>query len=242
MEACGKNHQMKYKMKGIDMKRYLIGMFLACCSISPSLAQTDPTLASMIAIYTDKAKSELKSQEKAMALETTGHIWIKEEVKATTDFQREFNNYLDSFNDIICYAAQIYGFYYEIGKMTDNMGALTKQLKAHPANAFAVALTPKRNQIYRDILTGSVEIVNDIRQVCLSDVKMTEKERAEIVFAIRPKLKKMNRKLTQLTLAVKYTSMGDVWAEIEDGASQHKTDKLSITQAAMKRWKRCGKL
>ncbi len=36
---------------------------------------------------------------------------------------------------------------------------------------------------------NSVEIVNDIRMACLSDNKMTEKERMEIVFGIRPKLK-----------------------------------------------------
>ena len=36
-----------------------------------------------------------RSQEKAQLLMTTGHAWIKEEVEATTDFQREFNDYLD---------------------------------------------------------------------------------------------------------------------------------------------------
>ena len=46
---------------------------------------------------------------------------------------------------------------------------------------------------------NSVEIVNDIRMACLSDNKMTEKERMEIVFGIRPKLKMMNKKLQRLT-------------------------------------------
>ena len=48
---------------------------------------------------------------------------------------------------------------------------------------------------------NSVEIVNDIRMACLSDNKMTEKERMEIVFGIRPKLKMMNKKLQRLTKA-----------------------------------------
>jgi hypothetical protein len=47
---------------------------------------------------------------------------------------------------------------------------------------------------------------------------MTEKERMEIVFGIRPKLKAMNKKLQRLTKAVKYTSMGDIWLEIDEGA------------------------
>ena len=50
----------------------------------------DPTLAAMILLYTDKAKKELKQQEEMMLLESTGHIWITEEVNATTDLQKEF--------------------------------------------------------------------------------------------------------------------------------------------------------
>ena len=67
---------------------------------------------------------------------------------------------------------------------------------------------------------NSVEIVNDIRTACLSENKMTEKERMEIVFGIRPKLKTMNTKLQRLTKAVKYTTMGDIWREIDEGATR----------------------
>ncbi len=203
-------------------------------------AQTDPTLAGMIVAYTDKAKDQLKAQEKAMMMQTTGHLWIREEVEATTDLQRQYNEYLDSFRDIICYAAQIYGFYHEVGKLSDTMGELNKQLRENGQGAFAIALTHRRNLIYRDLILGSVEIVNDIRQVCLSNTKMTEKQRIEIVLAIRPKLQMMNKKLQRLGRAVKYTSFGDVWAEIDEGA-RPKVDKSDIAKACMQRWKSNGK-
>ena len=204
-----------------------------------SWGQNDPTLAGMILTYTKKAEMQLKAQESAMLLMTTGHIWAREEVQATTDLQRKFNEYLDSFNDIIVYAAQIYGFYHEIGKLTDNFGHLTHQLTNSPGNVVAVALTPKRNTLYRDVIMMSVDIVNDIRQICLSDIKMTEKERVEIVFGIRPKLKQMNRKLAKLSLAIKYTSLSDVWAEIDNNA-RHPLDKTSITDKAFRRWRQNG--
>jgi hypothetical protein len=69
---------------------------------------------------------------------------------------------------------------------------------------------------------------------------MTEKERIEIVFNIRPKLKLMNHRLQRLTRAVKYTSMADIWAEIDEG-SREKVDKQSIVNDCMNRWKRNGK-
>lgn len=204
--------------------------------------QNDPVLAGMIVAYTDKAEKQLESQERVMLLQTTGHIWTREEVEATTDFQRQFNDYLDSFRSVISYAAQIYGFYHETGKLTENMGQLGEQLKKSPDNALAVALTPRRNAIYRELILGSVEIVNDIRQVCLSDIKMTEKERIETVFGIRPKIKRMNRLLNRLTLAVKYTSLSDVWREIDARAKSYDVDKRKITDEAFERWRSNGKI
>jgi len=223
------------------MKRTLtICFLLLCVGISKMRAQNDPVLAGMILAYTDKAQKELKNQERVMLMQTTGHIWTKEEVEATTDLQREFNNYLDSFRSIVCYAAQIYGFYHEISKLTDNMGDFTRQVSRNSPNALAVALSTQRNRIYRELIMNSVEIVNDIRMACLSDNKMTEKERMEIVFGIRPKLKLMNKKLQRLTKAVKYTTMGDIWREINEGA-RPTADKRDIVEAAKRRWRQIGK-
>lgn len=215
-------------------------MLLTGICIGKIQAQNDPVLAGMILLYTDKAQKELKNQEKVMMLQTTGHIWTKEEVQATADLQREFNKYLDSFRSIVCYAAQIYGFYHEISRLTDNMEDFTRQVSRSTTNALAVALSTERNRIYRELMLGSVEIVNDIRMACLAENKMTEREHMEIVFGIRPKLKLMNTKLQRLTKAVKYTTMSDIWYEIDEGA-RPVADKRDIVEAAKRRWKQIGK-
>lgn len=215
-------------------------MLLTGICIGKIQAQNDPVLAGMILLYTDKAQKELKNQEKVMMLQTTGHIWTKEEVQATADLQRVFNKYLDSFRSIVCYAAQIYGFYHEISRLTDNMEDFTRQVSRSTTNALAVALSTERNRIYRELMLGSVEIVNDIRMACLAENKMTERERMEIVFGIRPKLKLMNTKLQRLTKAVKYTTMSDIWYEIDEGA-RPVADKRDIVEAAKRRWKQIGK-
>ena len=222
------------------MRRTIFITILLMCMGIKVHAQLDPTLTGMVLIYTEKAKKTLKNQEKVMLLQTTGHIWTKEEVEAVTDLQREFNDYLDSFRSVVSYAAQIYGFYHEITHLTENMGEFTGQLKNSPTNALAVALSTNRNKIYRELIYNSIEIINDIRTVCLSDNKMTEKERMEVVFGIRPKLKLMNKKLQRLSIAVKYTSMGDIWAEISEEA-RPKANKVEIARSAIRRWKRSGK-
>ena len=77
-------------------------------------------------------------------------------------------------------------------------------------------------------------------ELFLSLGKMTERERMEIVFGIRPKLRSMNRTLQRLTKAVKYTRMGDIWREIDEGA-RPVADKYDIVKAAQRRWRQNGR-
>ena len=219
----------------------LLAVFLLLLITNALRAQSiDPTLAAMIVLYTEKAESTLQSQEEAMLMESTGHVWIKEEVDATADIQKEFNDYMDTFHGIITYAAQIYGFYHETEKMIKNLNNLKDQIARSPANAVAVALSANRNKVYRQVILQSVEIVNDIRMVCLSDVKMTEKERTEVFFGVRPKLKEMNKTLQRLVRAVKYTSLTDVWNEIS-GNQPDKADIDGISKVSFQRWRALGK-
>ena len=222
-------------------RTYLTIMILLSLSMVRATAQSmDPTLAAMVLLYTEKAENTLESQKKAMLLETTGHIWIEEEVDDTYKLHKEFNEYLDSFRGIIVYAAQIYGFYHEVQNLADNLQGFSTQISNSPSNAVAVALSANRNKMYREIILQSVEIVNDVRTICLSDIKMTEKERINVLLGIRPKLKIMNQKLIRLTRAIKYTSMGDVWNEITD-RQPAKADIHNISISAFQRWKSIGR-
>lgn len=222
-------------------RTYLTIMILLSLSMVRATAQSmDPTLAAMVLLYTEKAENTLESQKKAMLLETTGHIWIEEEVDDTYKLHKEFNEYLDSFRGIIVYAAQIYGFYHEVQNLADNLQGFSTQISNSPSNAVAVALSANRNKMYREIILQSVEIVNDVRTICLSDIKMTEKERINVLLGIRPKLKIMNQKLIRLTRAIKYTSMGDVWNEITD-RQPTKADIHNISRSAFQRWKNIGR-
>lgn len=204
------------------------------------LAQVDPTLAGMILVYTDKAKKQYETQIGMMNSETAGHVWLEQEVRNTTNFQKQFDTYLSEFRGIIAYAAQIYGFYHEISLLTDNMSKLIKQIGETPANAVAIALHRKRNDIYVSIINSSVGIVNTIRQVCV-DSKMTEKQRVELVFSIRPQLQSMNRQLAMLTKLVKHTTLAQVWYQIEYGSVPHSEGKAGIIEDCLSQWRMNGR-
>ena len=199
-------------------------------------AQMDPVLTGMIIEYTNKAKSQYNTQLETMAMETEGHVWLNQEVKETKNYQKQFDEYLSSFRNIISYAAQTYGFYYEVNHLCENMGRLSAQIGDTPVNAIAVALHNKRNDIYVSIINKSLGIINTIRQVCI-DKKMTEKQRIELVFSIRPQLKEMNRQLATLTKLVKSTSMGLVWYTIEYGALPHREGKAGVVEDCLNIWR-----
>jgi len=223
------------------MKRYLFLTILSLLFMAKGMAQEDPALASQILLWTEKAKSELKTQESAMAMETAGQIWMEEEWKKTADIQRLYNDYLDSFRDIVVYAAQAYGFYLETSKLIENFDALGRVIDDHPDGVLAGVLSQRRNQIYRDVLMNALDIINDIRIVCMSDTKMTEQQRVDMVFAIRPKLALMNKQVIRLIRVVKYSNYTDILVEIEL-IERQKTDKSAITRACLARWRNNGKL
>ena len=225
------------------MKKSLFVILLLCLPwLLPSSvhAQLDPTLTAMILEYTQKAKSQYNTQLETMAVESEGHVWLKQEVEATKNYQQQFDRYISTFRGIISYAAQVYGFYYEINHLTENMGRLSHQIGETPVNAVAVALHRNRNDIYVDIINRSVGIVNTIRQVCI-DTKMTEKQRIELVFSIRPQLQQMNRKLAMLTKLVRCTTMAQVWYEIEYQSLPHREGKAGIVEECLGAWRVNGR-
>ena len=197
---------------------FILFIIVLLSSAKPAFAGIDPGRVAAIELASDQAKKALKSQEKAQLLMTTGHAWIKEEVEATTDFQREFNDYLDKFHDVLSFAAEIYGIYYEVTQTSKNVKALGEVLSDSPSNALAVAFSTRRNVVYRNIVRTTLDVIMDIRKVCFEKSKMTEEEKNKVISSIRPKLRTINKQLRQLTLTLRYTSFLDVWNELMDRA------------------------
>lgn len=193
---------------------YILLVIALCCPVASYAQGIDVARATAIEVASNQAKKTLEAEVEAQGLMTTGHIFIKEEVEATTAFQREFNEYLDKFHDVLAIAAEIYGIYYEVKMTSKNIKNINEVLSNSPSNALAVAFSAKRNVVYRNIVKNSLDIIMDIRKVCFEKSKMTEEEKNKIMRGIRPKLHKFNKQLVSLTLALRYTSFTDIWNEL----------------------------
>ena len=87
--------------KRLSYHHALMAVVLLLCSTSAFAWGVDPVRAAMIDQYSKQAKKTLEAQNRAQALMTTGHLWMQTEIEQTTDFQREFSDYLDRFHDIL---------------------------------------------------------------------------------------------------------------------------------------------
>ncbi len=199
-------------------------------------SQTDPELTSLIIMATNSYKKTASSQESAMTLVGEGHILTEKEQTLTVSWQKDFNEYLDSFRSTLSYAAEIYGFYYEVDRLIDNLKIFSSELNSYPDNAVALLLNPKKNSIIREVMLESIDLINDVRLVALSDTKMTEKERVEVALGIRPKLKKLNLKIKKMNFSIKYTSLGDLWRYIRGRADERSINKTKLGDEAFSRW------
>lgn len=216
----------------------LFALALAAFLIFPLVCrpQNDPTLALLIEDFSGKAKDQIESQSEVMGTQTAAHVWNEEEFSACADLQRQFNDYISSFHSVVVYAAELYGLCHETDMLLDNLSAFMDQLSDTPSNAVAVMLSASRNDIYQDIVLETVEIVYDIQTVCLSGTKMTESERVNAAFGVRPKIRTLNAMLRRLTLYVRYTTLEDVWRDIT-GAAYETRGKAEIAGECMTRWK-----
>lgn len=224
------------------MKRCVLLVFIlfsvGCRSVLSQ--RIDPVLTLLILDHTKKAEAMYESQSAAMGLISEGHVFVNSEVEATKNFQKQFNDYITTFRGVVSFVAQIYGFYYEIDHLVKNMKKMTEQLGDSPSNAIAVALHANRNDIYFDIIQTGMGVIKNIRQICF-DGKMTEKERVELLFDIRPKLKQLNHKLIVLTKLVKYTTLAHVWYDIKGGARDVAMSRSEAIKNSLDAWKVNGK-
>lgn len=197
------------------MRHLLIILFLALTVPKAALAGIDPARAAAIDVASELERKALDAQYKAQMLQSTGHLWTRQEVDAVTDFQREFNDYISTFNSLLAYAAEIYGIYYDLNSLVGTVKWLNREISYHPENAFAVALSTRKNNIYMRVIQTGTNVAMDIKQFVISDKgKATEAQRLKVLETIRPKLRKLDKELKLLCKYIRYTSIEDLWHEI----------------------------
>ena len=230
------------------MRKFLLFTIVAILAImvhAPAQAigiSYDPARDLTIKKLQKMATKTVLAQSAVQELEETGYKNTEKEIRAATDFQQDFKEYLDSFRNILSAAAELYGVYYEVTVTAKRMKELSKVVAESPTNVMAAAFSARRNKAYVNLVNTSLNIIMDIRKVCFERSMTTEWERKKILTGIRPKLRKFNRELGILTLVIRYTSFSDTLGDIVTRANRiDPTTRRNILARCKEDWIRNAK-
>lgn len=208
----------------------------------------DAVRAALFVTYAKKAKKALRAQDALLSVNLTEHKYLKEQVKEITNFQRQFNDYLNSFEDVLNTAADIYGIYMEVSEAMRNLKVVNGVVVRQPANVLAVALSRSKNNIYHDLIENSLKVAADIEQIIPfnkdpdTKAKLTQYDRIKIMDNIRSNLRLLNRKLRTLSRLISYTTIMDSWYDLKGTGKEYQPRKMrAITRDCLKTWSKHAK-
>lgn len=200
----------------------------------------DAARAGLFLNYSQQAKKVLRAEDAVMAINLAQHKYLDEQNKKIINFQKEFDNYLTSFNDILTLAADIYGIYYEIDQTFNNIKELKNIGSSCPTNAIAVLLSVKKNNVYQDVIDDGIQIATDIEKILpfkkkSNKPRLTQYERMKIIENIRKSLRIMNYKIRKMNRTIRYTTLLDSWYELQGSVRGTKSMKKIVTECK-NRW------
>ena len=221
------------------IKYIAFSLLLAVLSMDHCHAvEPNPTLALNIIIAKNKFEKALNHQRNIQLMVGEGHVLLGHEVQAINELQREFNDYLDSFQESISTAAELYGIYLEIKRTVNLSKQVTSILANAPTNAIAVMLKPNTSGLYGAILNTSLEAAQDLYNACISKKKLTEQDRNKMLATARLKIRKVNSNLAKLVIVLKYTTFEDLWYSVRTHAKYiNRERKHAIIERCYDDWK-----
>ena len=237
-------------MKTIIIRINVLFFMLFLASFTNIHAQNGPDggRAALFITYAKKAKKAIRAQDALLAANLTGHKYLKEEVKEITNLQLQFNEYLDSLQDVINTAADVYGIYMEVNETLKNLKVVKSIVVRQPANVLAVALSRSKNNIYHDLIENGTKVAGDIEHLFPFSkdpnkrTKLTQYERIKIMDNIRLNLRALNVKLRTLSRLVNYTTIMDSWYDLKGTGKEYQPRKMrTITNDCLKSWSRKAK-
>lgn len=218
-------------------KKILIFSLYSLIVLTMSAQNTDMARAFKYSVYDIRMRNAATAQSAALATMTYHNKWIKNKEDSIADLQREFHNYLVTIHDSVAMAAQLYGIFYELTEISNNLKNIGKVCEESPTNILATAFKEDKRQIVTNIVSTTTELVFDIKKTYLDKTKMTEKERIQLIDDVRTHMRWINKELKKVERQIRYYNLCDLWNDIrnKEYVFRKKTNAI-IAREARDRW------
>lgn len=187
--------------------------------------------------YESNMRKIYNAQMAAQAAMLTENYYMEDTNSKIYNLQKDFNEYLSSFSNIITYAAEIYGLYLEIEDLGENITNVLKVVEENKQGLLAAAFNRNKTGIFTNVIVTTADLAMDIKRIIDKDVKMSEFKRHEICHNIRVKMRKVNRSLNKLTTAIRYSSFLELWHSITGHRDRYGIrSKREIARECIENW------
>lgn len=231
-------------MKGI--KILLCFVFIFVCKPTFGEGLVDPGRAALYLKVTKAANTTIRLQNDAIIANSSGHATNALILNKENKLLREYDEYLKNVRKVLVLAANIYGLYYECDRCVGHLNETRHVLSNNPKNVVAVALTPLRRDIFKEVIDIGMEIVTDLSSLMPKKKTKNGKvifnyadlgDRIMAVSKLRKDVIKFNRRIMRLNMILKSTTFMDAWYAYIDRHDNYRTRSINeITTECLNVW------
>ena len=180
-------------------------------------------------------KSEIEGQTQTAVLQGT----IAAEFTQIKNWENKYNAYLKSVDGYASSLKAATHLYNDGVRLFINLCDIRKAVAANPQG---IAATLSMNNLYAETATELVTVYTTLRDAIAAGGEgnmLTGAERSRTLWMIEDSLKAFNRKLSLLSLSLRYYTVSDVWYNATEGIVERTNGE--IARQAQSRWTRASR-
>lgn len=180
-------------------------------------------------------KDEIEGQTQTAVLQST----IASEFTQIKNWEQKYNAYLKTVDGYASSLKAATHLYNDGVRLFINLCDIRRAIAANPQG---IAATFSMNNLYAETATELVAVYTTLRDAVATGGEgnmLTGAERSKTLWLIEDRLKAFNRKLSRLSLSLRYYTLSDVWYNMTEGILD--PDNGDIARQAQSRWMRASR-
>ena len=181
-------------------------------------------------------KNQIEDQQKTALLQNT----IAAEFTQIKQWERKYNSYLKTVSGYASTLKACSHLYDDGVRIFISLCDLKKAISQNPQGIMA---TMSMNNLYIETATELITVYSILKDAVAkggASNMLTGAERSKILWELNDRLAQFNKRLSQLSISIRYYTMADVWNRATAGMIDRNT--AEIAGQALDRWHRCARI
>ncbi len=184
----------------------------------------------------DQMQKQVDAQTKTSLLQNA----MAAEFTKIKEWEGKYTRYLQTASGYASTLKASATLYHDGVRIFITLGKLKNAITSNPQG---IAATMSMNNLYMETASELISVYTVLKDAVDKGGKenmLTGAERSQTMWMLSDRLGAFSKKLSQLSLSIKYYNMVDVWNRASAGMIDRDMDQIS--NSALERWKRAGKI